>query len=122
MLGKKVKEMITELITELAYDKITLAQGLTRAKLIQSKLKSDLFKSWLGNELNGYTDSKDIPDYRILNVKIVGDFVDDFGRQLKNAPLMLQELNESIGIDLYEHRETGSIKSIEDAVNQCAQC
>jgi hypothetical protein len=110
--------MIKELITELAYDKITLAQALTRAKLIQAKLKSDVFKSWLANELNGYPDPQKVPEYRIMNIKIVGDFVDDFGRQWKNAPLMLQELSKSIGIDLYEHRETGSIKSIEDAVIQ----
>jgi hypothetical protein len=110
--------MITELITELSYDKITLAQALTRAKLIQSKLKSELFKSWLANELNGYSELSEVPAYRIINIKIVGDFADDFGRQWKNTPLLLQDLGKSMGIDLYEYHEMGSIKSIEDAVNQ----
>lgn len=111
--------MIKDLITDLAYDKISLAQGLTRAKLIQAKLKSDYFKNWLTNELNGYSDKDVVPSYRIFNVQIIGDFADDFGRQWKNTPLMLQDLGKSMGIDFYEHRELGSIQSIESSVGQC---
>jgi len=110
--------MIKDLITDLAYEKISLAQGLTRAKLIQSKLKSDIFKSWLINELNGYDNDQEIPEYRILNVKIVGDFVGYFDKQWRNVPLMLQELGKSLGINVYEYKESSSIKLIEDTVKQ----
>jgi len=46
--------MIKELITDLAFDKITLSQALTRAKLIARQIKNDSFKNWLNKELNGY--------------------------------------------------------------------
>ncbi len=110
--------MIKSLIKDLAYDNITLSQGLTRAKLVQSKLKVDELKNWLTNELNGYSDKDDVPDYRTIQVKIIGHFVDDFGREWRNAPLMLDELGKDLDINFYEHTALGSIKAIEDAVNQ----
>src|SRR3982751_6287635 len=105
--------MIKSLIKELAHDQITLSQALTRSKLIQSKLKVDAFKSWLANEMSGYSNDKEVPSYRILDTKILGNFADDFGRQWTNVPLMLQELGASIGMNLYSYTETGSINSIE---------
>lgn len=110
--------MIQSLIKDLAYDNITLSQGLTRAKLVQSKLKVDELKNWLTNELNGYSDKDDVPDYRTIQVKIIGHFVDDFGREWRNAPLMLDELGKDLDINFYEYTALGSIKAIEDAVNQ----
>lgn len=110
--------MIEDLIKDLAYDTISLSQGLTRTKLLQSKLKIDELKNWLTNELNGYSNQKNVPDYRIVNVKIVGHFVGPFGKEWRNVPLMLDELGKSLDINFYEHAETGSIKAIEDAVSQ----
>ncbi len=80
-------------------------------------MKVDELKKWLSNELNGYLNESEVPKYRIFSVQIVGDFVDTFGRQAKNAPLMLQDLGKSMDINFYEHVEKGSIKTIEDAVN-----
>lgn len=109
--------MIKELIAELAYDKISLAQALTRAKLIQSKLKSDSFKGWLSNELNGYDDHLNIPEYRILNIELIGNFAGN-GGLMENVPLVLQQLDKHIDFDFYEYRETGSISYIEASVAQ----
>lgn len=110
--------MIKNLIKDLAYDSITLSQGLTRAKLIQSKLKVDELKNWLSNELSGYSNDKDVPEYRVFHVRIVGHFVGAFGREWRNTPLMLDELGKSLDINFYEHTELGGIKGIEDAVGQ----
>ncbi len=110
--------MIKTLIKDLAYDSITLSQGLTRAKLLQSKLKIDELKNWLANELGGYSVKENIPEYRIFQVKIIGHFVDNFGREWRNAPLMLDELGKSLDINFYEHTEIGGIKGLEDAVSQ----
>ncbi|MBC7571287.1 MAG: hypothetical protein H7319_16380 [Spirosoma sp.] len=56
--------MIKQLIEDLAYDKITLGQGMTRAKLIASKTKNSTFKEWIDRELNGYSSPKESPGYR----------------------------------------------------------
>ncbi len=110
--------MISKLIEELATDKISLSQALTRTKLIQSKLNIDELKVWLTNELMGYRDTDQVPDYRKFSMRIVGDFVGPFGAQSKNTPLMLDELGKSLEMDLYEHVEIGGIKNIETHVEQ----
>ena len=46
--------MIKDLIKDIAYDKISVTQALTRAKLIAYKIRNDTFKNWISNELNGY--------------------------------------------------------------------
>lgn len=56
--------MIKELIEDLAFDKITLSQGLTRAKIITSKIQNAAFKQWINKEFQGYTNDDTIPNYR----------------------------------------------------------
>ena len=110
--------MIKNLIRDLAHDSISLSQALTRTKLIQSKLKVEELKIWLTNELNGYSNKEEVPEYRNLKVNVVGHFIDDFGREWKNAPLMLEDLGRSLDIDFYDHTVSASIKTIEDAIMQ----
>ena len=108
--------MIKSLIKDLAYDKITLSQGLTRTKLVQSKLKVEELGNWLTSELNGYRDKDGAPDYRKIQVKIIGDFVGAFGQQWRNTPLILDQLGKELDIDFYDHTVLASIKAIEDAL------
>lgn len=59
--------MIKQLIIDLTYDNIRLSQGLTRAKLIASKIKNELYKNWLTKELEGYKmDDPLLPSYRTI--------------------------------------------------------
>ena len=57
--------MIKQLITDIAYDNISLSKALTRAKLISNRVKNDTFKLWLTKELEGYNFQDDLlPAYR----------------------------------------------------------
>ncbi len=57
--------MIKEIIRDLAFDRITVSQALTRAKLIAHQIKNETFKAWLNKELSGYeNDDTILPDYR----------------------------------------------------------
>ena len=57
--------MIKQLITDIAYDNISLSKSLTRAKLISNKVRNQLFKQWITKELEGYDFAdKTLPDYR----------------------------------------------------------
>ncbi|MBP1638660.1 MAG: hypothetical protein H6Q17_243 [Bacteroidetes bacterium] len=58
--------MIKKLITDLAYDNITLSQALIRAKLIAHKINNEDFRLWIDNELNGYSSLDILPSYRII--------------------------------------------------------
>lgn len=89
--------MINELIKELAYDKISLSQALTRAKLIARQVKNDSFTNWLNKELNGY-DKEDplLPTYRIIfsEIKLTAHF--PFGRT-QSFPVIVD--NDDKGVD-----------------------
>lgn len=57
--------MIKQLITDIAYDNISLSQALTRAKLISNRVKNETFKKWITKELEGYEYRDELlPDYR----------------------------------------------------------
>ncbi|MCR9172893.1 MAG: hypothetical protein NXI10_10390 [bacterium] len=74
--------MIKELIRDIAYDKITVSQALTRAKLIARQVKNDTFTNWLNKELNGYEyDDALLPEYRKIWAEIHLTAELPFGRQ-----------------------------------------
>ncbi len=57
--------MIKNLIEDIAFDRITLAQALTRTKLISAQIRNETLKQWLKKELEGYDhDDKFLPSYR----------------------------------------------------------
>ncbi len=73
--------MIKDLIKDIAYDNISLSQGLTRAKLIATKIKNDVFRQWLNKELEGYDfDDNMLPNYRKIAATIYFKVEFPFGR------------------------------------------
>ncbi|WP_298417716.1 hypothetical protein [uncultured Kordia sp.] len=83
--------MIKELITDLAYDRITLSQALTRAKLIAAKTQNEIFANWVSKELNGYeNDNLYLPSYRKLwtEITLVANY--PYGRE-EEFPLVFSD-------------------------------
>lgn len=54
----------SKIITELAEEKISVGSGLMRLLVIVDSLNNKEFQSWILNELNGYKDSSQLPEYR----------------------------------------------------------
>ena len=60
---------------ELATDECGLDKALNRLYLIAKSLQDEKFAQWAKSELNGYKDdSKNLPDYRIVKARLVGDY------------------------------------------------
>ncbi|MCE3076740.1 AbiTii domain-containing protein [Chryseobacterium gwangjuense] len=107
--------MIKQLITDIAYDNITLTQALTRAKLIESKIKNKSFKDWLKNEIEGY-DSLEVPEYRIVVAPIVLIAEFQTSQQIKiNVNLPDTFDKEAIEISKF-HKILMPISTIENSV------
>lgn len=70
--------MIKQLIEDLTFDKISLSQALTRAKIIAYKINDTQFKEWIGFELNGYPHRDKLPTYRIVPCDVFVEIVDSF--------------------------------------------
>jgi hypothetical protein len=109
--------MIHELITDIAYDRITVAQGLTRAKLIANQIKNDTFKNWLSKELNGYNiDDEILPEYRKVwsEIELTAEF--PYG-QVRTFPVVLpDEADESMKDLIYHHRFIEPIYIVEQNI------
>jgi len=108
--------MIKELIRDLAYDKISLSQALTRAKLIARLIKNDTFKSWLNKELNGY-EFNDVllPEYRQIwaEINLTAEF--PFGR-IHKFPVVLNDNQKEIEELLNNHQVIEPISIIEQTI------
>jgi len=81
--------MIKQLITDIAFDNIKLSQAITRAKLVENKIKNEVFKKWLNKELEGYEyNDQYLPEYRKVwsIITLTAEFL--FGRQ-HNFPVVL---------------------------------
>lgn len=111
--------MIKQLIEDIAYDKITLSQALTRAKLIESKINNENLKLWINKELGGY-EALDpaMPEYRTLFSKIELFIEYPFG-QTQAMPLVVSDdFDSDFKFILDHHLVFESISSIENTVNE----
>lgn len=110
--------MINELITDIAYDRITVAQGLTRAKLIARLIKNETFKNWLNKELNGYEfEDPLLPDYRKIWAEIVLTAEFPFGRT-QSFPVVLSDSQRSLEELLNHHRVIEPISVVEQNIGE----
>lgn len=112
--------MIKDLIKEIAYDKITLTQALTRAKLIAYKIENEAFKNWISNELDGYASGKDAPSYRVVEVETVGSVVDSLGRNYEIQIGVAPQTKEQLDIDLYKWHVNEGIASLERMIEKAS--
>jgi molybdopterin converting factor small subunit len=113
--------MIKELIRDIAFDKITVAQALTRAKLIAHLIKNDIFKSWLNKELNGYEfEDPMLPDYRKIwaEIHLTAEF--PFGRT-QTFPVLLPDSRQDIEDLLNYHRVIEPISIVEQNMEQLTE-
>ncbi|NES70996.1 MAG: hypothetical protein F6K24_40200, partial [Okeania sp. SIO2D1] len=103
-----------------------LADVLRMCKILAARLEHPAFKEWIGQELNGYKDWKQVPDYRILeNLSCRGDFLSPFGNSLKNAPISIIDLPEEFREKFREAVSTKyvlqSVSALESIVGQANQ-
>lgn len=107
--------MIKELIKDISYDKITLNQALTRAKLVAYKIDNNEFISWINKELNGYDDLDIVPEYREFYCEMFAKVHSSYYGS-KDVPIDLTEINERIDGNLYTYVHRAGISNIEQNV------
>ena len=73
---------------------VDLPALLRKCKVLAARLGNDDFKRWIDNELSGYNNKDDLPEYRVLRVNSKGHFSGAFGSGLRNADIPLLYLPE----------------------------
>lgn len=86
---------------------------LRQCKVLAARLSSNELGEWADQELNGYKDVKNLPNYRIINTELKGNFSGAFGRALNNAPIPLSCFDKKFRDDLSKAYGTQPISSYE---------
>ena len=74
----------------------SLESILLKAKILAYRLKHDEFKTWVDHELNGYSSTIDVPQYRRYTAHNFGDFRDRFGTMDCDIPIAISHLPYNI--------------------------
>jgi hypothetical protein len=104
--------MIKELISDMANDRIILSQALTNTKIIESEINDYDLKRWIKNEIEGYENINDLPQYRVAQFPFrAKTFI---GKEL-DIMFENDNYNSVIKIFYFIH----SIKSYEEIIEKC---
>ncbi len=80
------KSLLQQIEEEAVDSKSDVAALLRKCQVLASRLHNDSLKGWIWNELNGYQNPLDVPEYRVFPCQSVGSFY-GMGTTLKNAPI-----------------------------------
>ena len=111
--------MIKNLIEDITFDKITLSQALTRAKIIAYKIDNSQFKEWLSSEINGYTDNHNLPQYRIISCDVFAEVFNPFRGQY-TIPFDVSNLENDLKteVSFYKMYARQSIPTLEEGIKR----
>lgn len=91
--------LLREIQNDAVNANIKISDLLRKCKILAYRLGSEEFKSWIAKELNGYVVEKELPEYRIIEVKSKGNFIGPLGSSLTNVDI------PSISIDKKHHKD-----------------
>ncbi|MGB6247873.1 MAG: hypothetical protein WBF54_02100 [Terriglobales bacterium] len=87
-----------------------LTSVLRQCILLASQLKAPLLRAWAEQELKGYTNPKEVPDYRVMNVGAYGNFAGFGGIRYQARPIPAALLKP-------EHRWAATIYRLTEPVS-----
>lgn len=90
--------LINEIIADSLDSDKSIASLLRKCLVLAFDLKNQRLKAWVEQELNGYDDRDNVPNYRTANLFSKGNFSGPFNAWIPNRPLPLGTLDK-------EHRE-----------------
>ncbi|MGR7464332.1 AbiTii domain-containing protein [Klebsiella aerogenes] len=91
---------------------IALPSLLRKCKVLASWLGNQEFKQWINFELKSYPGREELPDYRIFNVRIHGDFTGEGGSTLSDAEIHEGAAPKEIRKHLFTCELTPSVATI----------
>ena len=70
--------LLDEIINDLIDDSKSLNSSLLKTKVLASRINNDTVFKWVNNELNGYSNTENLPNYRTLPARATGTFTNGF--------------------------------------------
>jgi uncharacterized coiled-coil protein SlyX len=108
--------LIDEIITMLSDEQKSLSGALLKTKVLLHKIDNKDLVSWVNNELNGYPDGSDVPEYRLLNSHVVANF-SNLAVRYNHHPIPVGHLKPDELETLQKSRMWQSLASLEQMVS-----
>jgi hypothetical protein len=107
--------LLDDIINILADEKGSLNAALLKTKVLLHSIGKKDLATWVTNELKGYPDDKNLPEYRICSAEVHAQIMSGF-MIYKDYQLPILHLDADHRKDLTTSPCTMSIESIEEAV------
>ena len=104
--------LVEELVATLSSENCNLEAALAKAQVLAHHLNAAEMRRWVLNELRGYDDATELPDYRIVNCNLVGNISNGF-YQANRANLPTAHLDEDLREMLTRKKILQSIPTIQ---------
>ncbi len=108
-------KIIDELIEEISNGSSKLTDILIKTMVLAFKLKNEELKSWIDNELNGYS-TDELPEYRKLKCQVIGSMSNGFQRA-SNYPIPLTGIDRNIADGLTSVSIYQSISTLDQFIH-----
>lgn len=108
-----MKELIDGIIKDLGDDK-PINRILLKAQIIAHKLGNQQFKEWIRNEQNGYPNSENLPEYRIIKASLKADINQPYVKIVQNFPIAVGCLDKKYEDYAYNVKIIESLSEIEN--------
>jgi hypothetical protein len=105
-------KLLDEIVDLLADEKSSLSAALLKMKVLLHKIGHQELVEWVNKELNGYSESDELPPYRVLHGRLLADVV-SFAYRATNFELPVRHLSKPQHERLTTIRLGHSLASIE---------
>lgn len=95
-----ISNIIKQIQSDIISPQVSLGNILLKAKVLAHYLKNHELKKWIKNELDGYLNRDELPDYRITTTPLFGTFsngVYTHSNKIISIFDIPQELRQSVG-------------------------
>jgi hypothetical protein len=87
-------KLLDEIIDGAVSDTQPIGTVLRKCLVLERQVKNEKFRIWLNNELDGYDNIDELPEYRSINSISRGIFIGYAGSQINDQPLALHVMEE----------------------------
>lgn len=105
-------KLINDIINELIDADKSISSPLLKTKVLASRLQNETLLSWVSNELKGYDDSSQLPEYRKYQANITGTYING-SMQYNDQPVPTLGLKKEFEVVLRSMDFAQSISSLE---------
>lgn len=110
-------KLINDIINELIDTKKSISSPLLKTKVLASRLQNDELLEWITNELKGYENDDNLPEYRIYKGNLTGTYINGT-MQYNDQPVPTIGMNESLVKLVLDINFNQSISSLENLLEE----